>query len=186
MVCRMNQCRRGHDRGGRDRDDPGEQDASSDAPADALRTARRADAHDRAGDDVRRRDGHAEMSRADEDGRGRRLGREPMDGLELDHAVTHRVHDPPAADGRPERQRGGRHDDDPDRDFDGRDGTGGEQRQCDDAHGLLGVVRAVANAMYPAEIDLEAPEDPGHRLALGVPEDPVQRRASAGTRRRNR
>ena len=57
---------------------------------------------------------------AEQDGRGGRLGGEAVDRLELDDPMAHRVHDPPAADRGPERQRGRRHDDHPGRDLDGR------------------------------------------------------------------
>ena len=58
--------------------------------------------------------GMPEMGGAEQDGGGRRLGREAVDRLELGDPVAHRLHDPPAADGRPQRERRGGHDDDPD------------------------------------------------------------------------
>src|SRR5512141_2448759 len=49
-----------HEARGRDREHPGAEDAAGDAPADTPNPTAGADAHDRAGDDVGRRDRHAE------------------------------------------------------------------------------------------------------------------------------
>ena len=94
----------------------------------------------------------------EDDGGGGGLGGEAVDRLELHDPVAHRPHDPPAAGGRAQGDGGGRDDDDPQRDVDGRDHAGGEERQGDDAHRLLGVVRAVAEGHEPGREDLEPPE----------------------------
>src|SRR5689334_3777797 len=91
-------CTSGDDRRRGDRDDPGEEDAPGDSPPDALGASRGPDTHDGARDDVGGRDRHAEMRGAKDDAGGGRLGGESVDGLELDDAVTHRMHDPPATD----------------------------------------------------------------------------------------
>src|SRR5215212_4349923 len=86
------------DQGGRrNGDDPCGDDVARDSPADTARSLRRPYPDDRTRDDVRRRNGHPEVSRGKDDRSCGRLGRETMNGLELGDAVTHGVHDPPAA-----------------------------------------------------------------------------------------
>ena len=52
----------------------------------------------------------------EDDRRGRRLGREAVDRVELHDLLAHRLDDPPAAGRGPERDRGRGQDDDPERD----------------------------------------------------------------------
>ena len=135
------------DRGGeRNGDDPCRKDATRDAPSDGPRSPARTNAHDRARDDMGRGDGHAEVRGHQEHRCRRRLCGKPVDRLELDHPMSHRLHDAPAADGGAERDRRGGREHDPDRHVDGGDETGGEEREGDDAHRFLSVVRAVAQA----------------------------------------
>jgi hypothetical protein len=47
--------------GGRDREDPGDDDVARDTPPDGREPDARTDAHDRARDDMRRRDGYAQL-----------------------------------------------------------------------------------------------------------------------------
>ena len=92
-----------------------------------------------------------------EHGGGGRLGGEAVDGLELHDPLTHRLHDPPAADGGAQRDRRRGHDDDPGQ---GTSTVGDdarrEQRQGDDAHRLLGVVGAVGEGHVAGREDLRA------------------------------
>src|SRR4051812_18945338 len=155
-----------------DGQDPGDEDATGDAPADRPGALASPHAHDRARDHLRRRHRHPEMGRADEDGGTRRLRRETVNGLELGDPLTHRAHDPPAPDGSAGGQRRRRDDDHPRRDLDLGDDAGGEQREGDDAHGLLGVVGSVGECHERGREDLEPPEPAGHGLALRAPEDP--------------
>src|SRR5215204_3779971 len=69
--------------------DPGDEDPARDAPADVAETLARADAHDGARDDLGRRDRHPQLGRPEQDGRGRRLGRETVDWFELGHPLAH-------------------------------------------------------------------------------------------------
>src|SRR6476619_7657082 len=89
----------GEDAGHRDRQDPGDEDAAGDTPADGPGALTRAYAHDRARDDLGSRYGHAEVGRGEQDRGGCRLGREAVDRLELGDTMDHRPHDPPATDG---------------------------------------------------------------------------------------
>ena len=110
---------RADEAGGGDGQDPGDEDAAGDAPADAADALARADAHDRARDDVGRRDRHRRSGPSPRRiGRRGRLGREAVDRLQLGDALAHRLHDPPAADRRAQRDRRRRDDDDPGRHVD--------------------------------------------------------------------
>ena len=84
-------------------------------PSARAHALARADTHDRARDDLGRRDRHPEVCGREQDRCGGRLGGEAVDRLELRDPLAHRLHDPPAADRGPERQRRRRHDDDPGR-----------------------------------------------------------------------
>ena len=91
------------------------EDAPGDPPANVPDALAGADAHDRARDDLRGGDRHPEFG-GDEEDRGRgRLGGEAVDRLQFRDSLAHRVHDPPAADGRAQGQRGRGHDDHPGR-----------------------------------------------------------------------
>ena len=83
---------------------------------------------------------------------------------------SHRLHDAPSAGQRPERDRRvcAQHDPDRHASFGGSVAPGDEERQ-DDAHGLLGVVGAVAEAVRRRRHELAVTEasvqplDPGYR-----------------------
>src|SRR3954447_4991334 len=158
-----------------DGQDPGDEDATSDAPPDRPCALARADAHDRARDDLGGRHRHPEMGGPEQDRGAGGPRRDPVDRLKLGDPLAHRPHDPPPADGRARRQRRGGHDDHPRRHLDLGNDAGGEQRQRDDAHRLLRVVGSVGERHECGREDLEPPEAAGHRLALRAPEDPVDR-----------
>src|SRR3954452_14790315 len=115
-----------------DGQDPGDEYATGDAPSDGSGALARADAHDRARDDLRGRHRHPEMRGSEEDRGAGRLRGEPVDGFELGDSLAHRPHEPPAIYRCSCRQRGCGHDDHPCRDLDLGDHPGGEQRQGDD------------------------------------------------------
>ena len=132
-------------------------------PQRTPRAAARADTHDRARDDVRRRHRACRSGQGEHDRGRRRLGRETVDRLELDDAVAHRLHDPPPTDRSAQREGRRGNDDHPPRDRRRRDQPSREQRQGDDAHRLLGVVRTVGEGHEPGRNDLKAPKDCRHR-----------------------
>src|SRR3954451_5033861 len=119
-----------------DGQDPGDQDATCDAPPDGSRALARADAHDGARDDLGGRHRHPEMRGSEEDRGAGGLRGEAVDGFELRDSLPHRPHDPPATDRRACGERRRRHDDHPCRDLDLGDHPRREQRQGDDAHRL--------------------------------------------------
>ena len=115
-----------------------------------------------------------------DDRRGGGLGGEPVDRLELHHPVAHRVHDPPAADGGAEGDRGRRDDDDPQRDVDASAMTPAANR----ARVMMPIVFCAslepwAKAMKPADTTWSRRNTRRQRLAACAPEDPVQARPSA-------
>ena len=113
---------------------------------------------------------------------GRRLGGEAVDRLELGDALAHRLHDPPAADRGPERQRRGRHDDDPGGTVDVGDDAGREQGEGDDAHRLLGVVGAVGEGHERRREDLQPAEAAAPSACAATAGRSSRSRASARTR----
>src|SRR3954452_10229568 len=110
----------GDDAGCGNCDYPGDEDAASDSPTDRAEAARGAHAEDGGRDHVRGGHRHPEMSRSQDHACSRRLRGEAVHWLELDDAVAHRVHDPPATDGRAERERRRGHNNHPDWDVDRR------------------------------------------------------------------
>ena len=173
----------------RDREDPGDQDVAGDAPADCMQAAGRAGAHHRPGDHVRGRDGEAEVRRRPEDRRARGLGREALRRVDLRDPRAEGADDPPAAGvgSRRHRQRRGR-------DHPGRrprevgvEVPGRDERERDDAHRLLRVVRAVGEGDEAAGDELAAAEvavDLGRRAPRDEPDD--DRHQREGERRARR
>ena len=131
------------------------------APAHRVQPARRARAHHGAGDHVGRRDGVAEMGGRPEDRGAGRLGREALRRVDLRDPRPEGADDPPAAGIRPgrHRERGG--DDHPGRRPRevGVEVTRGDERERDDAHRLLRVVRAVREGDEATGDELAAAED---------------------------
>ena len=112
------------------------------------------------------------MRRPPEDRRARRLGGEPLRRVDLRDALTERLDDAPAARVGARRHRERRRSDHP-----GRRSVeiraqvaGRDQRERDDPHRLLGVVRPCVNATKPPETSCSRPEpavDPrGGRRAM--------------------
>src|SRR3954452_11637367 len=92
---------------------------------------------------MRRRERVAEAG-CDVDGRAaRNLRREPARRLHVDHALAHGAHDPPATDVGARADREACCHDHPARDVEVRDVPALEERERDDSHRLLRVVRAV-------------------------------------------
>src|SRR4051794_4180020 len=144
----------GYEAGRGDGDYPGDKNAASDTPAHRAQSARGTDAKDAGADHVRRRYRHAKVGGRQDDRRGGRFSGETVDRLELDNTVAHRVHDPPAAYRRAKRQRCCRHDDHPIGHVDRSQNACAEESQSDDAHGLLGIVRAMREGHEPCGHDL--------------------------------
>ena len=158
-----------------DRREPGPHDPAGHAPAHRREPARRADAHDRAGDGVRGADADAERGGGVDRDRGARLRGEAVHGLELRDLAAHGVDDAPAARERAEPDRGVGGDHHPERDREFGQVAGGEEHAGDDAHRLLRVVRAVHQAVGRGREQLEPPEPAVHLARRRVPEDPVVR-----------
>src|SRR5215211_4039360 len=78
-------------RRGRDGDDPGDEDAAGDAPAHGGDAPRRADADDRPGDGVRRRDRHAELGREEQRDGAAGLGAEALHRRQAGDLRAHRL-----------------------------------------------------------------------------------------------
>ena len=92
---------------------------------------------------MRRRDRQVqERRRKDDDGRVE-ISCEARDWLELEDLAANRLDDAPAADGRAAGHRRRREDLDVRRDLEDIDVAAREQRQRDDTHRLLRIVRAV-------------------------------------------
>ena len=86
----------------RPREDPRGHDLSGDPPTNRGEALRRADAHDRRPDRVRRRHRDPEVRRHRDHGGRAGLRGEPLHGLQVGHPHPERAHDPPAADHRAE------------------------------------------------------------------------------------
>ena len=133
-----------HHAGCRQGQGPGHDELLCHGPVYGVEALDRAHAEDGRGDGVRGAYRRAEEARAGNDDAGRALGGEAVVGFELEDAVAHGLDDAPAADGRAEAHGQGADYLDPERDLDGRQEAEEHERQRDDAHGLLGVVEAVA------------------------------------------
>ena len=167
--------RRGH----REREDPGGHHVAGDSPADGGDALGRSRAHHAAGDHLGRRERIPEVARGEDHGRAGALRRESLGGVHLDDAGAHRPDDPPAAHVGAERDGGGGRDDHPGRRVGAVVETAvGDQRERDDAHRLLSVVRAMGEREHAARDDLPELEARGSR----APAAAVRRR---GNRRRS-
>jgi len=102
--------------------------------------------------------------------------RTAVDRVELDHALAHRLDDPPAAGHGPQADgRGGQQDHRQRHDRPTRDDPCREEREGDDTHRLLCVVRAVAEGHEPGRDDLQPTESFVQAGWSGSPEEPVDR-----------
>src|SRR5579871_338889 len=169
--------------GGGDGEEPGPDDARGDAPLDAGQLGgRRADADDRAGDGVRRRDRDAGEG-GEEEGEGAGgLRAEAADRLEARDLHPHRLDDPPAAERGADAHRQVAGEDDPEgaRVEDGDvdvllHHAAGDQDGDDDAHRLLRVVAAVAERVERGGEQLPAAEAAVDDGGAPATEQPVQR-----------
>src|SRR5712692_3249381 len=89
---------KGAQRGGaRDGEDPGPHDATRDSPAHRREPPRRAHAHNRSGDRVRRADRDAEVRRTDQRQRPCRFRGETAEGVQFGDALPHGLHHAPSA-----------------------------------------------------------------------------------------
>src|SRR6267143_2293551 len=149
----------GADEGGAgDGHHPGEDDAASDAPADRSQAAGSANADNGAGDRVRGADRDTEMRRAPQRQRTGGLRRESAERRELGDALAHRFDDAPAS-----RHRASTHGEVAANNNPVRDGirfheAAGDESGGDDAHALLCVVGAVAEAVGSGRKKLQAAE----------------------------
>ena len=144
--------------GHRDREDPGGEDVPGHAPANGVRPRVGAGAHHRARDRVRRRDREAVVRGRPQD-RGAVLvcAAKPCGGSIFAMRCPERLDDPPAADVRPGGHRERSREDHPER------GSAevrvemarGDERERDDPHRLLGVVRAVREGDEAARDELK-------------------------------
>jgi len=130
----------------RDGEDPGDNDATRDAPTNGGKATRGADADNGASDRVRCTDGNAELGVHDEREAAGGLRSESAEGRELGDALAHRFNDAPAA-GHGAAAHGQVADDDhPIRNRKGFQQAAGDQRRGDNAHAFLRIVGAVAEA----------------------------------------
>ena len=88
----------------------------------------------------------------------RRFSGEAVNGFELQHLDAQGLDDLPSAEDRAEAHGQRADQDDPLRHIERLDLAGGEERHGDDAHGLLGVVGAVAEGHEGRREDLEPAE----------------------------
>src|SRR5574341_417851 len=160
---------RRHDRGRRDREDPGPDDPAGDAPADRPRPLGRADADDGARDGVGRRDRDAPVGEGEDGDAAAGLRAGSAEGLEPRQVVPHRLHDAPTTEHRAEADGrvAGEHDPERDGELRGDAGIGGAVRpdravedHADDPHHLLGVIGPVAVTEDGRRDELQPPEDP--------------------------
>ena len=134
---------------------------------------------DRAGGDLGGGQRETEVRRGEDHRCGAGSGGEALRRLDLADALAEGLDDPPPAHAGAERDREPRGENDPER----RAGVhgqraGGDQRERDDAHGLLGVVGAVGERDHRRGDDLtelEAAPDGAVRAARGDPERQVGR-----------
>jgi hypothetical protein len=125
--------------------------------ADALDDG--ADADDRARDRMRRRHRDAEVRREKERYRASRFGAEAADGFELRDAESHRPDDAPAARQRTQAHGGVAREHDPQRHVERlAEQAVRVEQHGDDAHRLLRVVAAVAQAVESRRDELAAAE----------------------------
>ena len=153
---------------------PRPHDPLDDGPFHAAETFHGADAHDRRGNDVGRRERNAVVAGRLNNHSGGRLGGEAVDRLQLHHFVAEGANDSPATSGRARGHGGGAENDDPFGDDEIRrvqeveQGRkileraalrAGEEGEGDDAHRFLSVVCAMA-VRHPGGTDqLRFPED---------------------------
>ena len=97
--------RAGHQARRGDRQDPGGHDVAGDAPADAESRLLEPTPMIAVEITCVVETGSAEVGRAEDDRRGRRLRGEAVDRVELDDLLAHRLDDPPAAGRGPQRDR---------------------------------------------------------------------------------
>ena len=143
-------------------EDPGEHNAAGDAPANGGEASRRANTHDGAGDRMRRADGNAEFRRAEQrQGPGGLRGK-AAEGIELGDALSHGFDDAPAACHRAATHGQVAADDDPVGNFRGFQQAPSDERGGDDAHPLLRVIGAVAEAVTRGGDKLQAAEPAIH------------------------
>ena len=146
--------------GARERQQPPVEDRADHPPPHGLVRLGRADARDRRGDDVRRRDRGAGGRGRVEHRRRHRLGGEPVRRVDVDDPPAEGAHDPPPPGVRAQAQHHRRQRDDPprDRQVTRRPVPARHQRQRHHTGGLRGILHAV-------------PEGHGRRRhGLGVPE----------------
>jgi len=103
-----------------------------------------------------RADRQTDMSRRQQHDSGSGFSREAMDRFQLHDSHAEGSHDPPPADRRAEPHRQGAGTDHPGGHFRSWKHSGGHQRQRDDAHGLLRIVRPVAECHETGRDQLHA------------------------------
>ncbi len=170
-----------------DGQDPGPDNAPGDGPADSGRPLGDPDPRNRSGDDMGGRNGYAE-ERTENDGYGAGgLRAEPVERFQLGHPQAHGPDHPPSTEECPQADGGVTHQDNPGGDLERFQKAAAVQDEGDDADGLLGVIRAVAQAehgggdeLQPFEIFIEGGrtvpfEDPegqsGEQRPAQKPED---------------
>ncbi len=151
----------GQDGGDGNGQNPGPDDSANNSPFDRAHPLDGSNPHDGGGNDVGRGERDTPVGGDLNDGRRRGLGGKPVDGLHSHNLVAHGSDDPP-----PARCRSGRHGQgarhlDPERhgkfrgvqemEPGGKLGEGavpgrGKENQCDDAHGLLGIIGAMTES----------------------------------------
>src|ERR1700675_702354 len=161
-----------HDSGAGDGENPGPEDALGDAPAHGGDASRGADSGNGAGDDVGGADRDARARSADQRERGGGFRSEAAEWSELRNFLAHRLYDAPASGHRAAGDREVAADDHPERDHVGLYNAAGDERGRDDAHALLRVVGAVAEAEQSRGDELKPAEpivDAARRLAMDDP-----------------
>ena len=149
----------GADEGGAgDGQDPSPKDAAGNAPTHGREATRGADADDGAGDGVGGADGNAKPGVHDEGDAASRFGSEAAEGSELGDALAHGFNNAPTASHGAAAHGEMATDDDPVRDGKGGEQAAGDKSCGDDAHALLGVIRAVAQAEEGGGDQLQAAE----------------------------
>src|SRR5438067_1835286 len=125
-------------------DDPGPNDTARYSPFNRRHATCGADADDSAGDRVGRADRNSAPGGTDEADGARCFRAKASDGPKRRYSLAHCADDSPAAGERTQAYGRMGHQNNPKRNIEGLDITGGEQHAGDDAHGFLGVVGSMA------------------------------------------